>query len=123
MLIIIGFVIILIVGIFVLRSKRYDINRETVGIVLTVIGTIGLIVSLLTLPFSRMEVNSTIHKIEATQQTINRARENENIKLEKMAIQNKAAEMNQKLASTKYYNKTVFDLWIPDKIENVEPIK
>lgn len=83
-----------------------------------VVGAVGLVMCMMTLPKERMEWQSKFREIEAIRAS--RVREDP---IEGAAWRMKAAEVNAEIAKGRYYNQTVFDIWIPDQIESVEPIK
>ena len=126
MLILIGCLIVIVLGIVCLtrtgKNPHVPDFVELIGMFSVITGGACLLIGLILVPVNRMDVNSEIHKIEAMQKTLDEARKS-NARLENITIQNKVAELNQELASTKYYNKTIFDLWIPDRVEDVSPIK
>lgn len=111
--------IVLIAGI-ILTSKGY--GTEELGIIfigLTGILLLGSIIALLTYP---MKVESNINKFLATKTTIEIARKT-GVSIENAAIQHKIIESNQWLARKQYYNSTIFELWIPDEVDNLKPIR
>ena len=86
-----------------------------------VFGTLFLI-SVISIPAERMEDHATIRQYQITKETLESAREG-NEKLENAALQHKVIEINQKIASIKYWNSTLFDLWHPDEVEDLEPLR
>jgi len=53
--------------------------------------------------------------------TLDNMRQKESI--ENAAIQIEIAKWNQWIAGKKYWNDTLFDIWIPDEIETIEFIR
>jgi len=89
---------------------------------LLIIGVLGLFLSLIMVPLNRMNVNAHIKMFQSVEQTAKVARDNNKMCLERAAFQQKVADKNEWLASTKYWNNTICDLWIPDKVKKLEPI-
>lgn len=79
-----------------------------------------LLVVLITIPVNRLEVNANIQKFHAVEKTVEIARKKE--REEVVAVILKIAEMNQWLASTKYYRKK-FMFWYPEEIKSLKPIE
>ena len=121
MIIIISLILLFIFGI-VLGCKSRDENAVIIGIILAVFSGIFLIVALVSLMTNTIEIKSDIHKFLITDTTIEVARK-AGTDIENAAIQHKIIESNQWLAKQQYYNSTVFGLWIPDEIDNLEPIR
>ena len=117
MLIIIISGLALIGGIVWYQFDEYSLIPVALG------GTGGIILIslLILLYFNPMEINSDIQGFKAIEQTIQTDRGNEN--LENTALKMKIIDANRWLAKTQYYNNTVWGLWIPDTIEDLEPIK
>lgn len=69
-----------------------------------------------------LSVHSEIRRFEATKATIEQAREN-GIDLEDAAMQQNIIESNQWLAGRQYNNSTIFGYWIPDEVDDLEPIQ
>ena len=119
MLILISLTILLILGIII----AFYVQTE-LGVIIIIISGVLLFVALFALPINYYDYNARIQQFNSTKMTLEIARKNESISLlELAAIQQKVIEMNQWLASAKYYNQTIFDIWIPNAIEKLEPIK
>lgn len=118
MIILIIAFVMLVLGI-VLAMMMYD---KTIGVTIAAVGGVLLVIGLIALPINHYEVNAEIHSFEAVKDTADRARKRGD-KLENVAMQLKIIEQNQWLASTKYYNSTVWGLWIPDIVDEIKPIK
>jgi hypothetical protein len=118
MIILIGCAVALVAGLLWLRHD--DMSGVAFG--LTSIGGLGLFLGLLFLLVGRLEVRGFMTEVESVRTSIAAARVNgENI--ENAALQVKVAEVNATLARAQYWNGTVFDLWYPDAIEAVEPVR
>lgn len=111
----------ILITILILGIVAFRIN-EIAGIFLTTTGVVLLVMSAATIPIERMATLAGIEQFKATQKTYEVAR-NKNVDLEKAAIQLDVAEQNRWLAGKKYWNATVFDIWIHDEIETLSPIE
>jgi hypothetical protein len=116
MTILIVLALLTIAGFWIL--KNYS---EVLGATLMAISAAPLLAFLLMLPLQRMEIYGQIQQFKSVEATAKVMRDKPNI--ENAAFQLKIAEMNQWLADNKYWNSTVFDIFIPDEIEKLEPIK
>jgi len=118
MIILIILVIVFGVGILLVRFDVFDILGE----VLSILGGMSLVVALIFVYLSPFMIHANIVRFEATRQTIKMARETGN-DLEKAAIQHKIIEYNSWLASKVYWNETIFDIFIPDEVMQLKPLK
>lgn len=116
MTIILVSLVLLAVGLLIFHFLDYD--WEGLGVVFCLAGGLGLALCVLTIPLNRMAWQSSFVEVEAIRQSRETATE-----IESAAWRMKAAEVNAHLASGRYYNGTLFDLWIPDQINQVEPIQ
>ena len=105
-----------------LLCKGRNENSGAIGIILMVVSGMFLIIALISLITNSMKVESNINKFLATETSIEQARET-GVDVENAAIQHKIIESNQWLAKEQYYNSTIFGLWIPDKVDNLKPIR
>lgn len=74
-------------------------------------------------PISYYEAKVSIERYYAVKETIENSRLSEMDSIERAAIQNKITEVNADLAEMKYWNGTIFDWYIPDEVEELEPLK
>jgi drug/metabolite transporter superfamily protein YnfA len=121
MIILISLVLLSIFGI-ILACKSRDNSAAIIGIALTAFSGVFLIMALVSLITNPVEVKSDINKFLATEATIEQARKT-GVDVENAAIQHKIIESNQWLAKEQYYNSTIFELWIPDEIDKLKPIR
>jgi hypothetical protein len=71
-----------------------------------------------------MGTQAEIQAFYSVQHTMETARNDSTInKFELATIQRDAIEKNAWLAKTQYWNVTVFDIWIPDKVMDLQPIR
>ena len=119
MLIFLILVCLLIAGIILLC---YDF--ELLGSILTVIGGFFLLICLITLPIKIYKTKAKIEQFKITEKTYLRSRvkiyNKHRIYIENAAIQIDIAKQNRWLVNVQYWNKTIFDIWIPDEIMNLE---
>ena len=95
------------------------------GAIAAIVGTIAaslLFAALIYFPCERYEIRKFYIQIESVRETIAASRTT-NTPIERAALVHVYAEMNGRLASYKYWNSTMFDIWIPDYIMDVEPIR
>lgn len=111
-------VVVVIAGVI---WQRYD-NLSVMADIMAIMGGIILAVALLAVPVGRLSVHADIAKFSAVKETAVMARGAEH-DWELAAFQAEIASANRWLAGVKYWNSTAFDLWVPDEIENLEPIQ
>lgn len=87
------------------------------------ISSVLLVVSLIMLPINYYNVKAEIQSYYALKDTIEVSRENGNSEIERAALVQKIADNNTRLANLKYWNGTILDIFIPDEIENLDPLK
>lgn len=118
MLIIIGLTVVTALGAWILY---YD-GAGAVGFFLTFLGSVLLVSAVIVLPLSRMVTHASLAEIEAIRATAAEARFSGET-LEGAAWRLRVSDANEKLASLRYWNGTVFDVWIPDAVEVVEDLR
>lgn len=114
-LIVICIVLIIISGLLWSTSKFF-------GVILSSLGLFGLLLIALMLPINHYIVKGEIKQFESIQKTVKESREKE-INIEDAAIKIEIIKQNAWLADTQYWNTTVFDIFIPDKINKLEPLR
>lgn len=102
---------------YVIASRSYSGVADLCTIVAIFTGML-LTFALLFIPLNRMKVRSNIAAFNAVRDSRAGGQE-----IEAAAWRMKVAEQNAWLASKRYYNRTLFDLWIPDEIEALQPIE
>lgn len=117
MIILIGLAILVIVGAFLMSDYDY----EDMGFGIFIMSLICLLIALIIWPVSYYDNMAQIEKYYALERTLESSREKE--QLEDAALMLKVVENNTTLASLKYWNKTIFDIYIPDEIENLKELK
>lgn len=116
MIIVIVCAVVLAIGVCLLVWGSW--GWEAIGIISALTGGLGLLLCVSTIPLNRMAWQSTFVEVEAIRTS--RASDDP---VEGAAWRMKAAEVNAHLASGRYYNGTVFDIWIPDQVESIAPIE
>lgn len=76
-----------------------------------------LFIASVSIPLNRMGVRDTLAQVEAIRST---SQLNE---MQGAAWRMKAADANAAIASLKYWNRTAFDIWIPDEVDSIEPLQ
>ena len=86
---------------------------------------LALVITLIAIPYSRLDTHSEIIELEAVRDTLERARANDTISpYEIAAMQQKATEMNQWLANAQFWAKHPLTNWFwPKDVFNVQPIR
>ncbi|WP_342836276.1 hypothetical protein [Priestia sp. SB1] len=82
-----------------------------------------LAVSLLVLSINHLSAEADIKKYEVLKMTIDQSREDGNSEIERAALVKKIISFNTDLAETKYWNETVFDIFVPDKVAELDYLK
>lgn len=114
MLIIIALCIVCALGL-VLLHKTCGEWSEFLGVILAMFAGIALLIAIVALPVNRAKYKSDIQQYHAFEQTITTARQSGASEAERTAILMQITKWNQKLASARYWNDTLFDIWIPDE--------
>lgn len=121
MLILITLAAIAVIGAVLFLNDEFSV-LGTLGSIVGFISGILLVMAITVLPFNHMGVESKIAEFHEIRATAERMRAGENT-WEAAAYQTKVADANQWLRGTQYYNGTVFDIWIPDQVMALDPIR
>lgn len=115
--------VLFIVGFAIYYFAKPSLNDwDVFGILICTSSVSFLIVCVITKTMSRLFVKEEIIKFESVRQSILNARERGE-SLENASIQLSIIERNQWLAKYKYWNKTIFDIWVLDEVDNLCEIK
>lgn len=98
-------------------------DGEALGALLSIIGGITLIITLICGLTSYADSKAEIQRYYAIKQTIENSRDNSTSEVERAAVTKGIAEYNAKLASLKYWNDTTFDIFISDELVNLPYLK
>jgi len=121
MIILLGLVVMLVIGIVLLVYFNDSETCEMAGFALTIVGSICFLVAMIMFPVTHLGVNSEIQQFKSVELSITQARTK--LDIESAAIYVKIIDANKWLANKKYWNGTLFDIWIPDEIEDLKPLK
>lgn len=108
--------VITLIGLAIIKFGHWE--YETLGEFCLMFGGILFTLSLIMIPINRGMVESDMAAFEASKRTIENAKSGETL----TRIDTKV-ELNQWLANKQYWNNTSFDIYIPDAINDVAPIK
>lgn len=111
--------ILILVGYFLEKKDRYFAG----GIICMAVGSLALFIGLLGLLLNPIEYRAKASQLQAFKETVEFSRTSNVSELERAAILSKIGEWNEWLAETKYYNESIFGLWIPDEVAQIEPIR
>lgn len=117
MLVLLACFVIMLVGIGLNERDPYD----GVGFVLAFISGACVVIGLLMVPASHMSTHARIAEIQAVAETAAQARAAGDA-IEGAAFRMEIADANAWIASQKYWNGTVFGLWVPDVVDALAPI-
>ncbi len=119
----IQFIILLALLITGVRIAKKSYDYDILGFFIASLSGLFMFFHLISWLSVSYEYGSFIAKRAAFEQTLNEARK-ANREYETAAIVKDVASWNSKLASMKYDNKTwLFDTYVDDRIEDVQPIK
>lgn len=117
--IILGLMLIVGISMWIIQGSYYDR-----GPILTIIAAVLLAIFALC---HSLEYYSQVSNIEAFKQvkkSIEVAREQGDItEYERAALQNKIIDWNSWLVRKQYWNNSMWDMFIPDEVMNLEPLK
>jgi ABC-type Fe3+-siderophore transport system permease subunit len=95
---------------------------KDIGIAFAGIAGMLLFISTVSIITNPIGVKADIKKFLATGVAIEAARK-AGVAVENAAIQHKIIEANQWLAQQQYYNTTMFELWVPNAVDDLKPIR
>ena len=120
MIILLVLAAMLTIGIVLLVCSDNSTIGDVMGINLTVVGGLCLAATI-ALPIVRWDANSEIQQFKSVESSITQARTK--LDIESAAIYVKIIDANKWLVGKKYWNKTLFDIWVPDEVEDLKPLK
>ena len=121
--IIVFFVIPILIGfIGIIIYRSWSCNLESLGMILIGIGTLMIIICAVCFLAEQVEVRNQIIRYNVLKETVEEARKNGD-KIERAAVMRDIITNNKVLGSYKYWNKTIFDIFIPDEINDLEMLK
>lgn len=119
MIILIGLTVLVIIALIWARASDF---YDVFSFFLLLISGTYLTVALISLPIHYSLTKGEIVKFHSVETTLKTARENRN-ELEKAAIMNEVIRSNKWLMGVQYWNETLFDIWIPDEVMQLKPIR
>lgn len=109
----------LLTGVFIVWAVTEDNDFAWIS---SVFLGMSLFITLITVPLNFYSVHGEIQEFNAVKATIETSRK-KGLDVENAAFQMKIADNNKWLASLKYWNSTIFDIWIPDDVEKLKPLE
>jgi hypothetical protein len=91
--------------------------------ILLIVASAILLLHMLFWPFLYLSSKNDVVIYQVTKKTIENSRNSNPSELERAALTNKIIEINQYLASAKYWNKTILGCYICDEVTRLEPLK
>lgn len=108
---------------FVIAQRiKYSSELDVPFLIVGVITAITFFLFLIAVPLERMDTLAGMAKVEATRIAFEESRKSGD-NVERYTRLDEIISVNQWLAKEKYYNNSAFDLWVPDEIESIQPIK
>lgn len=120
---------LILIGLLILIFATWGLGEffelEEFTIVAPVISAILLLVALIALPVSRMEIKQDIRHYQALMETLKESRSIADVShgVERAAIITQVAEKNAWVKDMQYWNNSPFDVWIPDTVDTLQPLK
>ena len=121
MVILLNSVVMLLIGIVLLAYLKDSIVGDIGGFAFIMVGGICFVVGMIAIPVTHWDINSEIQQFKSVELSITQARTK--LDIESAAIYMKIVDANKWLAKKKYWNKTLFDIWIPDEVDDLKPLK
>ena len=113
---------LMVVGIFV-AVKTYNFELEMAGVTVALVSGIVLFVALVCWPLNYYGWQADIEAYNSINETIESSRQDEMSAIERAALTTTIAGINAKIAKGKYWKQTIFSVYIPDEVMDLEPIK
>jgi cell division protein FtsB len=82
-----------------------------------------LTVALIALPVQYYSGKAEVQRYYALKETIDQSRQNKASDIERAALTKEIANYNKDLAEVKYWNDSIFDIYVPDDLANLKPLK
>lgn len=120
MMILVVLSVLVVIGLVLFLSDSLGI--EVIGVFAVLVGVTGLLLCAATIPLNRMEYHDFTAQLDAMRYSAESSRA-AGESLEGAAWRTKVAEVNARIASMQYWNGTAFDLWYPDEVNDLEPLK
>ena len=112
---------VIIIGLYVWSEKSY--YRVDFQEIMLIIVSVILSLHMIFWPLFYLSSKNDVILYQATKKTIENSRKFNVSEFERAALTNKIIEINQYLASVKYWNKTILGCYICDEVTRLEPLK
>ena len=119
-------IILIILGMLTIGGiwlDRVSCKYDAIGFVAAMLCGVLLAAALIMLPLNYYNTIADIQEYKAFKETVEEARKTNISEIERAAILQDIAKWNQYTANAKYWNKSIFDIYIPDEVENLEMLK
>lgn len=124
MIILLGLFGVLMCSLLLTKGARSCGAREMVGQLGIIFSSLLLFVCLLSLLISRSTDTSNIQRYKAFCRTLQTARiRGDTTEIERASIQSDISKWNEWIASSKYWNDTILDIWTVDEVANLKEIE
>lgn len=110
-----------LLGLTILGYKRLDGSFG--WCLISAASGVFLFFALVMWPVSYYGTKSGIVQYHALVETIEQSRQSEISDIERAALTIKIFEANMQIASCQYWNKTIFDIYIPDEVMELKMLK
>jgi len=101
--------------------ERNDLSN--LAILSFTISTLALLSLLMPLPFMYYGGLAEVERYHALKESYEESRSQDLSEYERATIAQKIAEYNADIASKRYWNDTIFDIYIPDELAELEYLK
>lgn len=115
--------VLTIIGIIVMVCSKEYSSVNTTGFFMTAIFGSCLIFALVLLPIFYYSTKAEVNRYYALKETIEVSRNSDISELERATLASEIAKYNKDLASIKFWNDTIFDIYIYDGLAELEYLK
>ena len=124
MLIILGSLLLIGLGIFLIKKNGYFSSGRSWGEASIFVGGIILLCCLAHLSATHISVPNILIDYSQLRDNLSRHRNDSTIvDVERSTVFNKVLEMNSNIQKCRYWNETIFDIFIPDTLTKLELLK
>lgn len=116
-------IIILGLSITVKSKSKWDSDLYMFSYLIVVITGLVSSILLISIFISRAETFEGIAQFESIRDTFEASRSNKSENIERFSRLDEIIQANKWLAGKKYMNETSWDLWVPDEVSSIKPIK
>lgn len=124
MLILVGSLLLTIISIILLKRVSYLSDWDTVLFISSLVFGAIFTLALIALPFSYYSSKAEVERYYILKETIEQSHSNHQISdLERAALTTQITEYNKDLASVKFWNESIFDIYIYDGLAELDYLK